>query len=170
MANFEFVALDVEATGLDPVRSEIIEIATVAFSARWIEAPYQSFVRPRKTIPIEIERLTGIRSSDVTDAPILQDIEPMLRRQLGRRVIVGHMVEQDLAYLDASGIAVANPFLDTHALAQLLLPGMPSYSLENLAKSLELEVDGTVHRAGYDAMLTAELMQAIASTRCKNRS
>jgi DNA polymerase-3 subunit epsilon/ATP-dependent DNA helicase DinG len=159
MAGLEFVAIDIEATGLDPARSEIIEIATVVFSARWNEAPFQSFVRPFGTIPLEIERLTGIRSTDVINAPRLKDIEPKLLQQLGRRTIVGHVIEQDLAYLVNAGIAPANALLDTHALARLLLPGLPSYGLENLATMLGLKREGDAHRADADALVTVQLMQ-----------
>ena len=161
MAGFEFVAIDVEATGLDPSRSEIIEVATVVFSSRWNEAPYQSLIRPFGSIPLEIERLTGIRNEDVASAPMLSDVEPMIRRQLGRRTVVGHVVDFDVAYFEANRIDVTNPVLDTHALSRLLLPGLPSYSLENLASSLDIKIEGSAHRAGYDALLTVRLMQML---------
>ncbi|MCC6704323.1 MAG: DEAD/DEAH box helicase family protein [Thermomicrobiales bacterium] len=161
MANLEFVAIDVEATGLDPARSEIIEVAAVAFSARMNEAPYQTLIRPFGGIPIEIERLTGIRNEDVASAPLLRDVEPMLQRQLGRRIVVGHVIEQDVAYLESGGIPVSNRTLDTLALSRLLLPGLPSYSLENLGVALGLTVDGDAHRAASDALLTVRLMQAL---------
>jgi len=161
LARLEFVALDVEATGLDTLRSEVIEVATVGFTPTWVDEPYQTYIRPHGSIPLEIVRLTGIHEEDVAHAPRLLDIEPMLRRQVGRRIIVGHAIDRDLEYLESGGIRLTNQTIDTLALTRLLIPGLPSYSLDNLAIHFDLDADGSMHRADDDVLLTAALMQLL---------
>lgn len=161
MAALEFVALDVESTGLDPSRSEIIEIAILPFSLHDENELVQTYVRPFGSIPLEITRLTGIENADVVHAPRLLDIEPMIRNAIGRRIIVGHNIGYDREMLSTGGIMVGNETLDTLALARLVLPGLPSYSLENLAKALDLEGDGSAHRAAYDVQVTVRLLRLL---------
>ena len=52
---------------------------------------------------------------------------------------------------------------DTLMLSRKTYPGLPSYSLQNLKHALQLgnTVDGTAHRALYDAEITMELFQMI---------
>lgn len=161
MAALEFAALDVEATGLDPGRSEIIEIAIAPFSLDDEEDVVQTYVRPFGSIPLEITRLTGIENDDVRHAPRLLDIEPMIRKAVGRRIIVGHNIGYDTEMLSAGGIMLGNETIDTLELARLILPGLASYSLENLARTLDLESDGSAHRAGYDVSVTVRLLRLL---------
>ncbi|CAN5543080.1 helicase C-terminal domain-containing protein [soil metagenome] len=161
MAVLEFVALDVEATGLDPSRSEIIEVAILPFTLDDEGELVQTYVRPFGSIPLEVTRLTGIENADVIHAPRLLDIEPLIRNTVGRRIIVGHNIRYDSDMLSGGGIMLANETLDTLALARLVLPGLPSYSLENLAKALDLEGDGDAHRAGYDVEVSVRLLRLL---------
>lgn len=63
--------VDVETTGLDPARDEIIELAMVPFvygpdgTVYEVREPYQSFNEPRQPISPEITALTGITNEMV---------------------------------------------------------------------------------------------------------
>src|SRR6478752_5072728 len=157
----EFVALDVESTGLDPSRNEVIEVATRSCTAGEIGKVYATFVKPRMAIPLEIVRLTGISDRDVNAAPPLLDVETAIRNAVGRATIVGHNIGFDLEMLAAGGINLTNEAIDTLTLAKLLIPGLPSYSLMNLALALGIEPDGDAHRAAADASMTARVMQEL---------
>ena len=67
------VAIDIETTGLDPVRDSIIEIGAVRFKGNRVEAEWETLINPRRTIPVEITQLTGITNEMVRLAPLLQD-------------------------------------------------------------------------------------------------
>ena len=71
--------LDVETTGLDPTRDEIIELAMLKFdygsdgSVFRVLDQFSRLREPTVAIPIEITKLTGITSEMVAGKTITQD-------------------------------------------------------------------------------------------------
>lgn len=148
-----FVALDLEATGMDPARHEIIEVALVVFDRDGERERFSSLIRPRARLSLDISALTGIAPADVAAAPSFQEVAPTLRRLVAGWPVVGQSAEMDLAMLEAAGLSLRNPIYDTHQLATLLLPDLPAYSLAAIAQRLGVE-RGAGHRALADAETT----------------
>lgn len=71
-----YVAVDVETTGLDPSRDEIIEVATITFRDAAIVDEFNSLVNPQIDIPPFITQLTTITNEMVADAPTLHTLRP----------------------------------------------------------------------------------------------
>ncbi len=155
-----YVALDVEATGMDPSRHEIIEIAAIAFDAHGEIDRFSSLVRPKSRLSLDIATLTGISQEELQAAPMLGDIAPRLRQVLAGRPIVGHSVGMDVAMLDAAGLVLPNPVYDTFLLATLLLADMPSFNLAAVANRLDVPVPSS-HRAPDDAATAAGVFRAL---------
>ncbi len=155
-----FVALDVEATGMDPARHEIIEVALVVFDRQQVVERYVTLVRPRGRLSLDIAALTGIDAAELEGAPTFGEIAPHVRRLLAGRPIVGQSVWMDTAMLDAAGIVLPNPVYDTYDLATLLLPDLPSYTLATIAAHLGVESPAG-HRALADAEASAAVFQAL---------
>ena len=65
----EFVAFDIETTGLNAQTDRMTEIGAVIFSGGEIKKVFNTFVDPERHIPPDITQLTGIRDSDVAGAP-----------------------------------------------------------------------------------------------------
>src|SRR5204862_4483450 len=101
-----YIALDLEATGMQPERDEVIEVGAVKFSEGRIIGRWESFVRPSQPIPYKVTQLTGIRQSHVVRAPLLSEVAADLLRFLGTSPIIGQSVELDLAMLARGGVAV----------------------------------------------------------------
>jgi DNA polymerase-3 subunit epsilon/ATP-dependent DNA helicase DinG len=90
-----YVALDLETTGLDPERDEIIEVAAIAFDLEGVLAEFHSLVRPYKPPSYQIERLTGIGASALEVAPSFGAIASELADFIGSSPIVGQSVNFD---------------------------------------------------------------------------
>ena len=66
----DFVALDLETTGLNSSIDAITEIGATKFNRQGETiGSFQTFVNPNRSIPEAIEQLTGITNKDVESAP-----------------------------------------------------------------------------------------------------
>lgn len=151
----EFVALDLETTGLNPAEDEIIEIAWVRFEADRIVESFSSLVRPQQSFPARITELTGISPDDVALAPPIEEVLPGVLAALFGRTVVAHNASFDREFLEAAarrtGLAVTHvSWVDTLEAAKRAWPGLPSYSLFSLRDRLGL-LETQEHRALPDA-------------------
>jgi DNA polymerase-3 subunit epsilon/ATP-dependent DNA helicase DinG len=162
MAERTFVALDLETTGLDSGRDAIIEIGAVRFQGETILDRFATFVHPQRPIPLRIQQITGIGDRDVAGAPTIGQVAPELLSFVDGSVVavVAHNAPFDIGFLGRAGIHFHRPALDTHELATILLPGLPSYSLGELCSSLGITLP-QAHRALDDAEAAARLLMQI---------
>jgi DNA polymerase-3 subunit epsilon/ATP-dependent DNA helicase DinG len=166
--NRTYVALDLETTGLDTKRDTIMEIGAVRFRTSYTDGAihaqpldkWQSFVNPRRPIPIQIQRLTGITQAQVNEAPRFAEVRQTLRRFVGHYPLVGHNVAFDLGFLRSHDLPLSNPALDTFELAAILMPHAARYSLTKLSEVLGLP-DFDSHQALNDALATKDLFVAL---------
>jgi DNA polymerase-3 subunit epsilon/ATP-dependent DNA helicase DinG len=157
-----YVAVDVETTGLDPSKDEIIEIAAVTFRDSDILDEYSSLVNPGRVVPPEITRLTGITQAMVNDAPSMFSLRGRLKAKLADHVLVGHNIDFDLGFLRANQLGYGNHRIDTVTLAGILVPEAGRFGLESLARHLNFPIaSGEQHRALYDTEQTIELFLAL---------
>lgn len=157
---YGYVAVDVEATGMQAGRDEILEIGVVTFNADGIGETYTTLVRPSRPVPLDIVRLTGIDDAALADAPPFSAVLPRIGELIADRPIVGHSVQFDVAMLRAAGLAADNGQVDTHQLASVILPDLPSYGLAATANALGIPIDPN-HRALQDAIVSAEVLRAL---------
>lgn len=158
-----YVAVDVETTGLNSDKDAIIEVAAITFQELDILDEFSSLVNPHREVPPEISDLTGITSDMVSDAPSMFTLRTRLRSMIADHVVVGHNVNFDLGFLQAERLGVGNHCLDTVTLASILVPEAGRYSLDALARYLDLPdaAAGQNHRALDDAEQTVELFLAL---------
>jgi DNA polymerase III epsilon subunit family exonuclease len=154
------VAIDIETTGLQVESDSIIEIGAVRFRGAEILDSFETFVEPRRSLPYRIQRLTHITPAMLVGAPTFGAIAPRLRELLGDAPLVGHSVGFDAAFLRKLHVGERNQLLDTFELASLLLPTLPSYSLDSVAAHLGLSAPNH-HRALADAILARDVVVAL---------
>jgi DNA polymerase III epsilon subunit-like protein len=157
-----FVALDIETTGLDPRRDDIVEIAAVPFVDGRPQSAYVTRVNSGRPIPPESSRIHGITDSMVARSPGIGDVLPRLDAVWGRHVLVGHGVGFDLAVLErarrAHGLSpMTNTALDTKGLASALHPEWIAIDLEELATQLGIGILGR-HTSEGDARAAGEIL------------
>ncbi len=148
-----YVALDLEATGMDPERDEIIEIAAIKFRDDRVLDRWESLVQPRGSISLNISSLTGIGAKDVRRAPSFNVVAPTLRDFVRNHPIVGQSPQFDIEMLVGAGLMLRNPLYDTFHLATILIPDLPAYSLSTIASRLGISVPSQ-HRAMADVETT----------------
>lgn len=162
LSEVEFVAVDVETTGLAPGRHRLIEVAAVIVTAGGELTSFRRLINPDRKIPQFITQFTGITESMVTRSARAGSVLPKLREFIGGRPVVGHNVGFDLSFLNAEsdragmGTAFPETGLDTITLARRYVTGLRRASLDRVALALHIPVH-TRHRALPDARLTAQV-------------
>ncbi len=149
----DFVALDIETTGLDPQREAILEIGAVRFNGRRVEQEWSTLVNPGRRVPTFITQLTGISNQMVAHAPPISDVRAELQDFVGDAVIIGHNVRFDLSFLNRYRLFSDNDSIDTYEMASVLMPNASRYGLGSLASQLVVPLPAT-HRALDDALVT----------------
>ncbi len=157
----EFVAFDIETTGLNAQDNRMTEIGAVIFSGGEIKREFNTFVNPHQPIPANITELTGIKDSDVADAPDEDEALRMFLDFAGDRPLIAHNAHFDVGFMSAAAnrhhIKFSPVFLDTLALSQALLPELKRFKLDIVSNHLELPKFNH-HRASDDAMVVARIM------------
>src|SRR5438093_7663946 len=153
----EYVALDLETTGLDPERDRVIEVGAVAFDTGGILATLGRLVDPGRSVPDAVLKLTGIRAADLRGGSTPEVALGELAELVKGRQAVGHGAMLDTGFLAAAGLwDGGREIIDTLHVARILLPHVPSHSLPLLAAELGLE-QPRPHRALDDADATRQL-------------
>jgi DNA polymerase III epsilon subunit family exonuclease len=155
------VALDLETTGLHAEQDAILEIAAIKFQGATILEKMETLISPGRSIPFRVQRLTGITSQHVADAPGFESISRQLQQFLGDYPIVGHSIPFDAGFLRRRGLVRNNPLIDTFELATVLLPSLPSYNLGQVAEALDVPVTPGRHRAMVDTILAMQVFLAL---------
>jgi len=94
-----YAVIDLETTGPFASRGDrVVEIAVVTVDSRGgIEDSWSTLVNPRR--PLAATEIHGIRADDVLAAPVFAEVAPLILESLVGRVMVGHNVRFDLAFL-----------------------------------------------------------------------
>ncbi len=168
--NSDFVVFDIETTGFSPVNDRIIEIGAVKVSGCQIVDRFSTFVNPERPIPYEIEKLTSITDGQVATAETIDLILPKFLDFCEGCVLVAHNAEFDVNYIKANCERLGYPqtftYMDTLLLSRVQLPGHGKYTLDAVAKLLNVSL-AHHHRAVDDAECTAlifiKLMNQLSS-------
>ena len=158
----EYVALDVETTGLNPQNDDVIEVAVIVFNDHEEISRYSQLIRPKRPIPMQISRLTGISQEMLESQPRFAEIADELRTQIGDRPIVGHNIGFDIGMLAGEGFKLENRVVDTYTLATGLLHDVSNFQLGTLAAYFGAEISETDrHRALGDTEATKVVFQKL---------
>ena len=157
----EFVAFDIETTGLSDEHDRITEIGAVVFRNGQAAERFQTFADPGMPIPPEIQRLTGITDSDVTGAPSQEEAVGAFLDFVAGRALCAHNADFDIGFIAAAaermGRDFAPVYMDTLALSRALLPDLRKFKLDIVADRLGLP-PFKHHRASDDALTCGEIL------------
>ncbi len=157
----EFVAFDLETTGLSAQHDEIIEIGAVILKNGEEIDRFQSFVDPGRALTPKIIDLTGITDAMLAGAPSMQEVLPKFLEFCGKRTLVAHNADFDVGFIAAAcrkqKIDYKPTYADTLILAQNLMPQLTKFKLDIVSNALSLP-DFNHHRAADDAMTCGLIM------------
>jgi DNA polymerase III epsilon subunit family exonuclease len=152
----DFVAVDLETTGLSPRDNEIIEVGAVKYRNGKPVAEFQELVRPRGLISGRITRLTGITNEMVAAARPIGAVMPDFLAFIDGYHLVIHNAPFDMGFLLANTAArINNPVFDT-------VPACREYfcfannRLETVCRSLNI-VNRHRHRALGDCLAVGQV-------------
>ena len=151
-----FVAIDLETTGLDFEKDEIIEVALVRFengvqgeSVDYLVKPTNATLRPF------IESLTGISNADIEAAEPFAAVAQKIYAFIGDLPIVAHNAMFDSKFLKQTFAKVGisfddHPVWDSLTVSRIAYQNVPNHRLDTLVQELGIE-RSRAHRALPDA-------------------
>jgi DNA polymerase III epsilon subunit family exonuclease len=189
MSNFvKIIAFDLETTGLDVNKEEIIEIGAVAFSVKESRGrivpeeleKYQSLIKASKPIPAAATKINHITDDMLLTAPshaeVLQKFKVFCD---SANCMVAHNAAFDTSFLNAAYgkhqvLAPTAPILDSIKIARNIMQ-LPDYKLGTIAKVFEAKneismkiKDDSMHRAVYDCEMLMHILIALLRSRLSN--
>ena len=162
----DFTAVDLETTGNDIHRAEIVEMAAVRVRDGRITHEFRSYVKPRVPIEPGARRTHGLSEVHVEMAPYFEEIWPHFRAFCGNDVLVAHNGYQfDFPILRRMAVTLGGAELstyDTLPLARELVPA--SRKLSDLARAYGIDA-GQSHHALDDVRTLARVFLALSEAR-----
>lgn len=159
-----FSIVDIETTGAHAAAGGITEICIYVLENGQVIETFETLINPHKYIPPYISAMTGITNEMVEDAPSFKDVAEKIYSMLEGNVFVAHNVNFDYSFvkyqLEVCQYDLRVNKLCTVRLSRKIFPGLRSYSLGNLCRSLDIPLNNR-HRAGGDTAATAILFQRL---------
>ena len=156
------VVVDVETTGLTPLRHQVIELGAVKVVDGQITETFHRLVKPTRAISAATVRITGIKEEELVDGVAERDLWELFFAFADGAVLAAHNARFDMGFL-RQGFRQLHPegdfepiVLDTLGLARAVLPGLKSYGLGPLSDHYKIPLSQH-HRALADAEATAHL-------------
>ena len=158
----EWIIVDLETTGLDAERADIIEIGALRVRDGEVVDTFHTLVRPERPIPDEISRLTGIADADVQGAPSEREALARFASFAGETPMVAHNWPFERSFLRDRALRHRLPIepgdgVCTLNLARVLAPRLMSHRLDYLARRLRIRAEAS-HRALADAHTAHQLL------------
>jgi len=177
----KIIAFDVETTGLDAAKDEIIEIGAILFSVKEVRGSIQpeklnefrSLVKSPKPIPENVTKINHITNEMLLDAPPCAEILKKFKTFCDNaNHLVAHNAPFDTGFLNAAygKYSVQHPgnlILDSIKIARNVMQ-VPNYQLLTIAKALEnrneisLKIkEESAHSALYDSEMLMHILVAL---------
>ena len=151
-----FAFVDLEMTGLDPVKDRVIEICVERVRGGVVEQRLNTLVRPENLLPADAVGNThvhGIEAEALRDAPSFADLAAQVAALFDGAILVAHGASWDVAFLEAEMARAGTPmplpfYVDTLNLSRRTF-ALGKHSLEALREHFGLD-RSRAHRADSD--------------------
>ena len=157
----DVVVFDLETTGLEATKCEIIEIGAVKISKGKIVETFETLIKPSCHIPEDSTEIHGITDEMVAKSPNIKQALPDFYKFCYGCTIMAYNIDFDYKFISIwgkkQGLIFDNKQIDAMLLARLYVPGLKNFKLSTVCKKLDVSLENA-HRAVHDAMATAEVV------------
>lgn len=158
--------LAVQSTGLHPQRDGIWEVAVLLVDEGRVSARLGWLLDPGQPLPAPVVALGGVLDAELRGQPRFAEIAGELQAALHGRLLVGHNLRVDLAFLRhgllAAGLRLRARQLCTLRLARQLYPELSVHGLDALCAQFAIP-RFISHRAPADAEAVWQLLQRLTT-------
>jgi len=186
----KFVAFDLETTGLNNQKDEIIEIGAVKFTVETkggkvvpkLISEFDTLVKPNMMIPEEASSVNHITDKMVENAPPISECLKKFTAFCGQgTILLAHNANFDasflrVAYSQNPQLVPGNPVIDSLVIARTILPELENHKLGYMAGLFQrrgefaMTIDPEkMHRAVYDCEMLMEVFVALLRRRLKEK-
>lgn len=161
-----YVVLDIETTGFNIYKDEIIEIAALRVEQGNVTDSFQRLIKPSGKIPEDATAINHITNEMVAQAPTLDEVMGEFISFCGSELLLGF----NLAFFDLNmlydaakrilGTELNNDYVDLLPIARKVMKGRENYSLNSLCETFEIDTEGE-HRALKDCYLTKAVYEVL---------
>lgn len=164
MKDEKVVVFDVESTGIDTARDEIIQIAAVRLDKNGnVQEKFEKFLTPSIAVGSSeaVHHFSDafLKKNGESPKKVLEEFCSFIKGT----IVVGHNVSFDLHILQSQlmrqNLPTANyeTYFDTLDLARRFYPNLPNHRLETLSSLLQTEVSSS-HNAMDDILATKDVL------------
>jgi len=159
----QVVVFDIETTGFNARKDDIIEIGAVKIKDRKIIDTFNTFVSTDMKLPEKIIELTSITDEMLVGAPSIKEALTGFKEFVGNdSILVAHNASFDVKFIKEKNLVNFNekydmPVIDTLELSKSLVKGVKNYKLNTLTKKFNIVLENH-HRAVDDAKATSMLL------------
>lgn len=161
----DYVAFDLETTGLRIESDYIIEIGALKVRDGRVVDRFIEFVKPPIPISPFITNITGITNAMIVNARNISEVIHDFISFCGEDILVGHNILFDYkfikTYATRNNLSFEMQGIDTLKIAKRTLTSLDSKSLGSLCEYYHI-VNMAAHRAYHDALATAKLYHLLA--------
>lgn len=138
-----YVVIDIETSGINPDKDEIIRLSALKIVSGETADEFSSFVKPRKPLSAEVERLTGITNKSLEEKRSIKVVMTDFLQFIGNSTLVAHNIGFDMRFINAALKDMGQPVIknkteDTLSLARKKC-NAERFSLRAVAKFLRID-------------------------------
>lgn len=161
LENKNFTVIDIETTGSDPRRDDVMEVGLVHIKNGEITSEDHWTIRPRRKIPPYVQRLTSLNEKKLAQSPYIEEVTHELYQKLHGQNLIAHNSSFDLPFMQGIFKRYDEKELKfqeicTQALTNTLFPSLITSNLKYLCKLFNIPLN-KAHRALEDARATAHI-------------
>lgn len=160
----DYVLYDLETTGLNNAKDDVVEISAVKVRNGVIVEEFSRLINPGRHIPDEASTVNNITDEMVRDCPGIDEVLPEFLDFIGDDMLVGHNIRSfDMGFMYRYcnlfwGQELTNDYLDTLMFAKECFPKWKHRTLADLSEYYGIDTTGA-HRALADCRMNQQVYE-----------